>query len=247
MSSLQPRWDAWSARRRERRALRALGETLPPSEEVAGLDQRLEALSGALRQSLDRDRADYAALPGWARPLVVLRGLFDRAVLRALRLAARRERALACERLGLGSVEVAQGLDAEVARAAHQAAFRAQARLEPLPVALREAGHFSTHVWKEGRAQLLPRVPALLGLAVGWWIAQTFTDSQLSATLHSWGLGQGPRHAVRSETLQAMKLWLPLLAAAVSSYAGSRLAAFVRSRYAPAPDATASREPPRAG
>ena len=245
MSSLQQRWDAWSARRRERRALRALGRTLPPSAEVAGLDQRIDALGGALLRSLERDREDYAALPGWARPLVVLRGLFDRAALRALRLRARQDRALARERLGQSSVEAAQGLEAERARAACRAVQDAQARIEPLPVVLREAGHFSTYVWKEARGQLVPRVPALFGLAVGWWIAQTFTDSQLSATLHTWGLGQGPRHAVRSETLQAMKFWLPLLSAAVTSYAGSRLAALVRSRYAPAADAAGPLGPPR--
>ena len=77
----------------------------------------------------------------------------------------------------------------------------------------------------------MPRAPALVGLAVGYFIAQTFTDSQLTATLHSWGLGEGPRHAVRSETLHAMNFWLPLLAAAVSSYAGSRLAALLKRRY----------------
>ena len=61
--------------------------------------------------------------------------------------------------------------------------------------------------------------------------SQTFTDSEFSATLHSWGFGSGPRHAVRGETLKAMQFWLPLLAAAICSYAGSRLAAAVRTRY----------------
>ena len=90
---------------------------------------------------------------------------------------------------------------------------------------------------KETRGALVPRLPGLAGLAVGWWIAQTFTDSPLSATLHSWGLGDGPRHAVRSDTLHAMNFWLPLVAAALASYAGSRLAALIRSRYSPPPDA----------
>ena len=233
MKRLQQRWDAWRAARNERRALRALGESLPPSAEVAAQDDRLAYLSRALQQSLERDRADYAALPGWARPLVVLRGLLDRAVLRVLRHGVAGGRGAACERLGALSLDTSQGVDAGIARAARKASQEAQARLEPLPAVVREASHFSSHIWKEARTALVPRVPALLGLGVGWWIAQTFTDSQFTATLHSWGLGQGPRHAVRSETLHAMTFWLPLLAAAVSSYAGSRLAALVRSRYSP--------------
>src|SRR5205814_5585187 len=96
----------------------------------------------------------------------------------------------------------------------------------------REVQHFSKFVWKEANLRLVPRLPALVGLGVGWWIAQTFTDSEFSATLHSWGLGDGPRYAVESGTLRAMNFWLPLLAAAVASYAGSRLAAAIKARYA---------------
>lgn len=245
MKPLQQRWDAFRAARKERSALRLLGESLPPSPEIAVQDDRIAGYDRALADSLARDRADYAAVAVWARLLVVLRGLFDRAVLRALRRRALQDRALACERLGAASLGSAQGAAAESARSAHQAAEQSRARLNPLPAAVREAQHFSTFLWKEARGQLVPRVPALAGLLVGWWIAQTFTDSQLAATLHSWGFGSGPRRAVRSETLQAMKFWLPLLAAALSSYAGSRLAALIRSRYSPPPDAVVPGEQPR--
>jgi hypothetical protein len=240
VKTLEQRWIAWKARREQGRAFRALGESLPASPEVAVQDEKLAGLDRALSLSLARDRADYAAIAPWLRLLVVLRGLFDRAVLRALRRRAMQARSLACERLGEASVDAAKGPAADAARAARDAVWQAEAQLEPLPVAVREAQQFSKFILKEARGQLVPRVPGLAGLGVGWWIAQTFTDSQFSATMHAWGLGEGPRHAVRSETLHAMSFWLPLLAAALASYAGSRLAALVRSRYSPPPDAVVS-------
>ncbi|HUJ29324.1 MAG TPA: hypothetical protein VLW85_25065 [Myxococcales bacterium] len=223
------RFDAWCARRDERRALLASGRQLPPSPAIAALDQKVRGFDQALDDSMRRDRADYAAVPAWARGLVVLRGVLDRAVLRALRLSLRRERDEACIALAAGqpSPEVLQ------ARARREAAENA---LGPLPLPLRESAHFGRFLARELRTQLVPRVPALVGLVVGWWIAQTFTDSELSATLHSWGIGDGPRHAVRSSTLKAMSFALPIVAAAVCSYAGSRLAAYFRARYAPRPE-----------
>lgn len=169
---------------------------------LAATPEQPETLA-KLEQSLARDRADYAAAPKWARPLVVLRGLFERAVIRALAREAKK-----------------------------QALSKAQPppEIEPLPPLLREAAHFARVLW----SQAAPRAPALIGLAVGWLIAQNFTDSQLAATLHAWGIGSGPRRAVRAETLKAMNYWLPLLAAAVASYASSRLSALIRARYAPA-------------
>ncbi len=86
---------------------------------------------------------------------------------------------------------------------------------------------------QEVRGRLFPRVPALAGLGVGWWIAKTFTDSRFSATLHSLGIGSGPRRVVSSERLHAMEFWLPILAAAICSYATGRIAALLRSRYDP--------------
>ena len=70
---------------------------------------------------------------------------------------------------------------------------------------------------------------------MGWWIASTFTDSRLGATLHALGIGSGARRVVTTKQLHAMEFWLPIVAAAICSYASSRVAAVVRSRYAPAP------------
>lgn len=245
MDSLWQRWEAFQARRDERRALLLLGETLPPTADVEALDDRHKTLDRMLTVSMARDRADYGAVAQWAQPLVVLRGLLDRAVLRALRQRTAADREAAYVQAAAASLDAAQGVLAESARQARQAAREAEARLEPLPLVAREAHHFSRYVLVEARSMLLPRIPALVGLLVGFWIAQTFTDSQLTATLHGWGIGSGPRHAVRGETLRAMNFALPLFAAAVASYAGSRLAALVKARYAPASDPAAARPAPR--
>jgi hypothetical protein len=227
VKALQLRWDAWQARRVKRHALLELGSRLPTPEQ----DEKIARLEGMLSVSLARDRADWAAVANWAKPLVILRGIFDRTVLRALARKARQDRDHSRIDLAVKALDDAKGPLADAARAAHAEALRAEAALAPLPLPVREAQHFGKYLVHETRARVLPRLPALVGLAVGYAIAQTFTDSQLSATLHSWGIGDGPRHAVRSETLRAMSFWLPLFAAAVTSYAGSRLAALVKKRY----------------
>ena len=244
MDSIRHRWEAARASRDERRALLLLGETLPPTAEVQALEERHQTFSRALAGSMDRDRADYGAVAQWARPLVVLRGVLDRSVLRALRRRAAVDRKAAVVKSAEASLDSAQGVLAESARQARSLAREAEARLAPLPLVAREAHHFSRYVFSEARSRLLPRIPALVGLLVGFWIAQTFTDSEFSATLHSWGIGQGPRRAVRGETLRAMNFALPLFAAALSSYAGSRLAALVKARYAPAADGVVAPTPP---
>jgi hypothetical protein len=240
VESIWQRWEAGKARREEREALLLFGASLPPSPEVAVIDEKIAAFTRTLAVSLARDRADYAAVAPWARPLVVLRGVLDRAVLRALRRRAATGRREACVRLGEASLESAQGALALAAREARKRAQDAAAQLKPLPLAAREAQHLGRFLWKETRLQIFPRMPGLVGLLVGFWIAQTFTDSEFSATLHSWGIGRGPRRAVRGETLRAMNVVLPLLAAAVASYAGSRFAALIKSRYSPA---TSSQHP----
>jgi hypothetical protein len=225
------RVELMNARRARRRALVRLSASLPPSPGMAGIDAEIALTEAGFASSHERDRADWHAVPAWARWLVVVRGLLDRLVLRAVRHRAQTDRAAKGVDHALASLESAQGAEAAVARAAHERVLRAEAALQPLPGAVKEAHHFSRVLWRETRSKLIPRASGLAGLAVGYCIAQTFTDSQLSATLHSFGLGSGPRHAVSRETLRAMSFWLPVLAAAVCSYAGTRLSALFHSRY----------------
>jgi hypothetical protein len=226
----------------------------PALEKVLELDAQREKLVEAARASLDRDRADYALVPPWGRAFVIARGLFDRAAIGSRRLHLRRLRRAACEELGrLAHAQIAggeQGPDAAEAAAAHaratavalETAREERRRLlekagaypvaAVLPVVGREASAVAASILRELRGQMIPRVPALAGLAVGWWIANTFTDSSFKATLHNWGIGSGPRHAIDSGTYRAMAFWLPLVAAAFCSYACSRLADVIRKHYA---------------
>ena len=185
------------------------------------------------------------------RPLVIARGVTTRCVLRDRLRKAREHRAAACRRLGAAALERSAAIPdeaaprADAARDAHVRTVTASGQVEallapfggsilPKPVCYlgREVAAFSKPLAREVRGQILPRVPALAGLAVGWWVAKTFTDSQLWATLHSLGIGSGPRRAVSGGTLRVLGFWLPILAAALCSYAGSRLGVLVRMHYA---------------
>jgi hypothetical protein len=218
--------------------------------EVGVHDDRLAQIDAEFEMSLRADRTDYTAVSAWVRPIVIARGFAVRSVLRHRRRVAWKERCAACQRLGVvaleGSVDYygAAALLATRARVARGRADSAQAEaarlLEPfggaiLPPAahrvVREVWELGKAAAKEFRGHVAPRVPALGGLAAGWWVANTFTDSHFSAMLHGLGLGSGPRRAVDSETLQALSFWLPILAAAVCSYAGNRISALIRSRY----------------
>jgi hypothetical protein len=237
------------------------GALAAPWEAVAALDARRDALRGASEASLAEDRADFEAVAAWARPLVVARGLAARAVVRHRLRRVRRDRAEACVRLGVAALGTPRDLPgraaalADVARDARErgaaAAREAESLLAPLGggllpgpvrVAAREARAFCRAVVREARAQLVPRVPALFGLAAGWAFASTFTDSRLAAAIHSLGIVRGPRVAVDGSTYQVLRVALPILAAAACSYASARLAALVRARYAGAE----ARRPPGA-
>ena len=271
LAARRARREARRAAREEQLALLRLGESLARAgqplgdgmraalEDLAALDSALAATRAAMAATWQDDRADYAAVSPWVRPVVIARGVTARAVHRARLRQLGRDREAACRRLGAAALEVsapvpdgaaALAADAREARVRVAAASgQAEALLAPfggsaLPRSVhhvgREAAAFARPLAGELRGHLLPRVPALAGLVAGWWVASTFTDSRLSATLHSLGIGSGPRRAVSGETMRALSFWAPILAAALCSYLGNRLAALVRARYAAAPDATSA-------
>ena len=80
------------------------------------------------------------------------------------------------------------------------------------------------------RSALVPKVPALGGMVMGWWIANTYTDSHVRSVLRTVGIGSGGTRVVSGSTYKAMNFWLPLLAAALCAYAGERIAAHYRER-----------------
>ncbi len=97
----------------------------------------------------------------------------------------------------------------------------------------REGNVLAKTMGKQLQEKLLPRVSALAGLAAGWWVANTYTDSHWRSALRSLGIGRGGTHVVSSETFQAMSFWLPIVSAALCAYLGNRLALLIRRRYRP--------------
>ena len=252
-------WRIKRARHADRVAARILGGALAGSsavgrlvDEVRRLGHAQDHLETAMRASLEEDRADYAAASCWGRPFVVIRGVAARAVLRDRLRLSRRARDDARERLGRSALDGGVTLSREpfvldAANRARDARARLSALvsersmlLEPFGGSLlpdwtiavgREASALSSAFARVLGNQFVPRLPALAGLAAGWWVTSTFTDSHLVATLHSWGIGDGPRLAVSTETLESMRFWVPIAAAAICSYLANRFAAKVRARY----------------
>jgi hypothetical protein len=253
---LRGRW----LRRTERLGLRRLGEELARAgaggseactqlvAEIAEGERRAAALAAEGRASLEADRADLRGVAVWVTPAVVLRGLCTRLVLRhrrSLERRALRPRFEALGELATGSIE--RGADAgslgrEVAAVRGQvAAVTAERERWAAPYGGRalpewtaragvEAAVFGRAVVAQLRSHLLPKVPAIAGLTVGWWIANTYTDSHLRSVARSLGIGSGGTRVVSSSTYEAMSFWLPLLAAAMCAYLGERLGAYYRGR-----------------
>jgi hypothetical protein len=238
-------------RRREQAALARLGRATlaeggPREGRLAALAaeavearSRLAALAQERQAALAHTRADLAALPRWMAPLVLIRGASARAVLgqrlfeveravQALHLTAGR---LAMASATTPAAREVQAIRAELARAESERVRRLGVA-RPLPAwahrVRHEGKHFGGALWSQLRSQLMPKAPALAGMAVGWWITSTYTDSHARSILRSVGIGHGGTHVVSGSTYKAMQFWLPLLAAAACAYAGQRIAAAMR-------------------
>jgi hypothetical protein len=257
---LQTRW----LQGRERAALRRLGETAAGRvDERDGEDVRrlalaladgrreLDALAAASARSLEADRTDFGRVAVWMRPAVVARGVCARAILRHRSSATRRTLAPAYEALGAAvagrtpdggprDVAVARARLAQVAaeRDRRLAGFGPSAHPAWTRRAGVEAAGLVRSVLAQLRSALVPKLPALAGMAMGWWIASTYTDSHVRSVLRSVGIGSGGTKVVSGSTYKAMNFWLPLLAAGVCAYACERLVVYYRQRgaeTAPAP------------
>ncbi len=259
------------AERREREALARAGELLAALEhapshgethslriEAKRLRLEREAHSAAVTRSLEDDRADYALVASWMRPLVVLRGLCVRAVLRHRIARCERELRPLHERLAAATlaepalsgsavsgtlVEAIRGARAEretalAERTRRLEAFEGKAVPRWLGWMADEGKALGRALAKQLQGQLLPRASALAGLAAGWWVAHTYTDSRPRSLLRSIGIGHGGTHVVSGDTYRAMSFWLPVVAAALCAYLGDRIARWVRSRYQRGADAT---------
>jgi len=239
-------------RRREQAALARLGQaTLADggsregrlaalATEAATAQGRLAAVAEERRAALAVTRTDLAAVPRWMAPVVLVRGASARAVLRQRRAAIEKpmyELHLTAGRLAMATAtspaaREVQAIRSELAGAASERDRRlAGLDASPLPAwverARVEGQQFGGAVRAQLRSQLMPKAPALAGMAVGWWITRTYTDSHARSILRSVGIGHGGTHVVSGSTYKAMQFWLPLLAAALCAYLGKRLAATI--------------------
>jgi hypothetical protein len=266
------------ARHSERLALTRAGELLAASRhrlpagacqsllgEIQRVRRELEARSLSLAGSIEFDRADYGSVASWMRPLVIVRGICSRALLRHQMIRVERElrplyQALGAAALALpngasGALQVPAGL-VEAVRAARADLANAVAErtriLEPfdgqpcpawLRVVASEAQALGAAVLKQVQGQLLPRVSALAGLAAGWWVTHTYTASRPRSFLRSLGIGSGGTQLVSADTYERMRFWLPILAAAICAYLGDLLARWIRRRYQPRMEVSRARQP----
>jgi hypothetical protein len=221
---------------------------------LAGLratESKLAEVEERLARSLDNDRDDYATASASARCWIVLRGICERFALRDRRKLTRLE--LVERRVELGrAVDVATasaGTGFESDRRRELAAARARARAarerrelllaphggKPLPpwaaaLAL-EVPKFALYVVKELRTKFLPRLPVIAAMIATWWITRVFTDSRAETWLNELGLRDGASWKVSSETLERLRFWVPLLAAATCGWVTEYLGRRIHARY----------------
>ena len=207
VARIRQKRDHWREVRRLQSAGRELAARLGETDHLA-------ALAAESARSVEADRADQAQVDAWMQPVVAVRGLTTRMVLR--HRIARGHRQLR------GRYE-ALARTAEAGSITPTPPVGMTAGAASLTDARVEATRFGRAFWAQLRPAILPKAPALAGLAVGWWIANTYTDSRWKSLARS--IGSGGTQVVSAETYRAMSFWLPLLAAAVCAYLGDRIAA----------------------
>jgi hypothetical protein len=220
-------------------------------EEAAALRARRDAARRAAAASLEADRTDWADAPPGLKLLIVARGLLVRGVLAAQRRRIERELAPLLSGIGASAMasppvaaclpdDVRTGIERERARAERAAAerglllapFGGRALPPSVSTGARELGRVALGLGGELRSRLVPRLPAVVGLAAGWWIAHAFTSSRWAGFAERLGLRQGGPWVVSGETYERLEFWGPLVAAGLCAYLGSRFWSFLERRYA---------------
>ena len=76
----------------------------------------------------------------------------------------------------------------------------------------------------------IPGMSAVAALIVGWWVASTFTTSPFRAFMARYGLMKGGRHVVSGNSYRFLSIVLPILVAAVTAFAVSKILKVFRER-----------------
>ena len=188
----------------------------PLRREIALATAALAALAAEHRAVAEAERRDLTRVAWWIRPAVMARTVSSRMVLQYDRRRAQHDLDAAHETLGRAAGHRGPGLLGPDSAPSCEvgAGWTGPAR--------REVRGLIGAVWGQLRGHLFPKAPALVGMAVGWWLANTYTDSRFRSALRSVGLGSGGTHVVSGSTYRAMTFWLPLLSAALCAYVGER-------------------------
>lgn len=190
------------------------GQLLPWKDEIRCAREALASIAEERRLVAEAETRDVTRVAWWIRPAVALRVFASHIVLQHRRGRAMHDLDSAYEALGRAAAQGPYPL-ASPASAERSDGWSA--------LAGREVRRFTAAVWHQLRSFLFPKAPALVGMAVGWWIAHTYTDSRVRSVLRSVGIGSGGTHVVSGSTYRAMSFWLPLFAAALCAYAGERI------------------------
>lgn len=218
--------------------------------DAATLRERRDAACRAAAASLEADRADWADAPSWLKLVIVARGLLVRGVLGAQKRQIERALAPLLKVIGEDAMatppvaallpdHVRTGIEQERARGERASAERAQllapfgGRALPSSVTTggRELARVALGLESEFRSRLVPRLPGLVGLGAGWWVAHAFTASRWAAFTDRLGLRQGGPWVVSRETYERLEFWVPLVSAALCAYLGSRFWRSLERRY----------------
>lgn len=227
-------------------------ETRELLERIAAANVRVAELREAIASSMQADQADFPAVSHLVRPVVILRGLCTRVILHhqiavigrsLLPIHEALARALMQSEEGRARVpEHLAGAVLSIRRHLYNISAERAKRLAPfggstLPKWFAQLGgearELGRSLWLQLRPNVLPRFPALIGLAIGWWVADTYTSSHFRSLLHSFGIGSGGRRVVSGETYRAMLFWFPILAAGLCAYLADRAKLLIQRRYVP--------------
>lgn len=173
--------------------------------EAAAAQKRLEVLSAERRSSAatSATRADHQ------RRREALEQKLRELYLTAGRLA------MAMPATGAGGGAEVQAIRAELTDAANE-----QERLRA------EGRRLGEELVDRLRAWLTPRAPALVAMALGWWLAGRYTEAHLRTIFKSlgWSLKSGGTHLVSLSTDKMLiEYGVPLVAAVLCAKVGSRV------------------------